>query len=207
MLGMSVDRNHVYAVTNVGAPNYKVVRTNVEHPDWPHAETVIPEASDSIQRTVRSKHHLFVVYSNGIVGRLVKYNLSCGEITELKLPASGAVSIQCPDSQSDRCLVSIRSWTTPVTIYELDGSTDSFVTSSLSADVRHAGLEDIVAEEVEAWLLRMYGTFCALPNIAHLVRISKLCTSPHRLPLTSSPTVEYEAQTVGIHGMEFALIP
>jgi len=149
VLGLSFDRDHVYAVTDAGAPKYKVVRTNVENPDWQHAETVIPEASDSIQCIARCKHYLFVVYSDGIVGRLVKYHLSCGETTEIKLPASGTVRISCPDWQSDRCLVSITSWAAPVTIYELDGSTDRFVTSSFSPDVPHSGVEDLVAEEVE----------------------------------------------------------
>jgi hypothetical protein len=47
----------------------------------------------------------------------------------------------------------------------------------------------------------------ALSNIAHLVRISKLCGPPYRPPLISSSTVAHKAQIVGFHGMEFALIP
>ncbi len=39
------DRNHVYAVTHRDAPNYKVVRTSMQHPDWGDAETIIPEVT------------------------------------------------------------------------------------------------------------------------------------------------------------------
>ncbi len=39
-----------------GAPRYKVVRTTVKHPDWAHAETVLPEAADSVQSITKSKH-------------------------------------------------------------------------------------------------------------------------------------------------------
>jgi prolyl oligopeptidase len=45
--GMEFQGDYIYAVTHAGAPKYKVVRTSVKHPDWAHAETVIPEAADS----------------------------------------------------------------------------------------------------------------------------------------------------------------
>ena len=56
----------------------------------------MPEAKDSIQSIAHSKSFMFVVYSNGIVGRLVKYTLDTGKATEVKLPASGTVDINCP---------------------------------------------------------------------------------------------------------------
>ena len=40
--------DYVYAVTHTDAPKYKLVRTSVKHPDWAHAETVVPEGTDSI---------------------------------------------------------------------------------------------------------------------------------------------------------------
>ena len=51
----------VWHVTHSGAPRYKVVRTSVKHPDWAHAETVVPEAKDSIQSIAKSKDFLFAV--------------------------------------------------------------------------------------------------------------------------------------------------
>ena len=107
--GLAFDRDHVYAVTHAGAPKYKVVRTSVKHPDWEHAETIIPEAADSVQYIAKSKHYLLVIYSNGVVGRVVKYNLATGKTAEIKLPASGSVDVSCPDWRSDRCIVNITS--------------------------------------------------------------------------------------------------
>src|SRR5207344_1601355 len=60
--GLEFDKTFVYAVTYAGAPRYKLVRTSVTHPDWQKAETVIPEAKDSIQYITRSRNFLFVVY-------------------------------------------------------------------------------------------------------------------------------------------------
>jgi prolyl oligopeptidase len=148
--GMAFDRDYVYAITHTGAPKYKVVRTSVKHPDWAHAETVIPEAADSVQSIAKSRHYLMVTYSNGVVGRLVKYNLATGKIQEIKLPLSGTVDCSCPDWRSDRCLVHITSWTSPVTIYDLDAEKNTFAKSTFNSDVIYPGFDSLVAEEVEA---------------------------------------------------------
>jgi len=148
--GFALHGDYVYAVTHAGAPKYKLVRTNVKHPDWEHAETVIPEQADSIKYITKSKHYLLIVYSNGIVGRLVKYDLSNGKTAEVKLPASGTVGVNCPDWKTDRCLVYITSWTFPVTIYDLDAQKDTFAKSIFNTDVSYPGFEELVSEEVEA---------------------------------------------------------
>ena len=147
--GLKGDRDYLYAITHADAPKYKVVRTNVKHPDWEHAETVIPEAGDSIQSIAKSKRYLLVIYSNGVVGRLVKYDLATGKTAEIKLPASGSLDVTCPDWKTDRCLVYITSWTSPLTIYDFDAAKDTFVKSIFNTDVSYPGFENLVSEEVE----------------------------------------------------------
>ncbi|MGD0655583.1 MAG: prolyl oligopeptidase family serine peptidase [Thermoguttaceae bacterium] len=147
--GLAFHGDYVYAVIHTGAPKYKVVRTGVKHPDWEHAETVIPEGADSIQYITKSKHYLLVVYSNGIVGRLVKYDLTTGKTAEIKLPASGTLFLFCPDWKTDRCLVYITSWTFPWTTYDFDAQNDTFAKSIFNTDVTYPGFENVVSEEVE----------------------------------------------------------
>ncbi len=146
---VAFDGDYVYAVTYRGAPEYKVVRTSVKHPDWEHAETVIPEAADSIQYMAQSKHYLIVVYSDGVTGRLLKYNLATGETAEIKLPASGMVDCICPDWKSDRCLVIIDSWTSPQMIYDFDANKGAFAKSIFNSDVSYPELANLVSEEVQ----------------------------------------------------------
>ena len=148
--GTAFYKDRVYAVTHRGAPRYKLVRTSVAHPDWQHAQTVIPEGPDSIQSIEKSKSFLFVVYSNGIVGRLVKYNLESGKVAEVKLPTSGTVAVDCPDWRSDRCIVRITSWIQPTTLFDYEAGKDTFAKSVFNTDVNYPGFESLVAEEVEA---------------------------------------------------------
>ena len=139
----------VCAVTHTGAPHYKVVRTSVHHPDWAHAETIIPEAADSIQSLTRSKNFLLVVYSNGVVGRIARYDLAKKTATDVPLPASGDVSVSCPDTGSDRCIVFIEGWTSPKTLYDFDAGRNTMQKSVFNSDVTYPGFDRLVTDEVE----------------------------------------------------------
>ena len=147
--GLEFNDNYIYAVTHEGAPKYKLVRTRVLRPNWSKAETVIPEAGDSIQSITKSKHYLLVVYSNGVVGRLVKYEFATGKSTEIPLPTSGSVDAFCPDKKTDHYLVYLTSWIAPVTIYDLDAKENHFEKSIFNTDVVYPGFDQLVSEEVE----------------------------------------------------------
>jgi len=147
--GIVFYKDYVYAVTHAGAPKYKIVRTRVDHPDWKTAEIVVPEARDSIQSITHSKSFMFVVYSNGIVGRLVKYTLDTGKASEVKLPASGTVDINCPDFRTDQCIVFTTSWIQPTTLYDFDAEKGTFTKSIFNTAISYPGFENLVTEEVE----------------------------------------------------------
>jgi len=148
--GLEFHGDKVFAITLKNAPKYKLVATSVEHPDWNNAETILPEAKDAMQYIVKDKDYLFAVYSNGIVGRVVKYKFGDGTTTELQLPMSGTVSAFSPDRFSNRILVLITSWTSPATWYEYDADKDTFVKSMFNPDVTYPGFENLTSEEVEA---------------------------------------------------------
>ena len=148
--GITFAGDYVYAVTHTGAPKYKLVRTSAKKPDWVHAETVIPEAEDTIQSLDKTPHYLFVVYSNGVAGRLVQYELATGKTTEIKLPLQGSVGVTCPDWRSDRCIVGITTWTVPYTRYDYDPAQQAFAKSAFDTAITYPGFEDLVSEEVQA---------------------------------------------------------
>jgi prolyl oligopeptidase len=121
----------------------------VKAPDWAHAETVLPEAKDSVQSLAKTKDFLLVSYSNGIVDRVVKYDLASGKSAELKLPGSGSTNVVCPDFRTNRCIVYLTSWTSPTTLYDYDGDKDTFTKSIFNTDVSYPGFDSLVTEEVE----------------------------------------------------------
>ncbi|MGZ3405067.1 MAG: prolyl oligopeptidase family serine peptidase [Polyangia bacterium] len=147
--GLEFHKGRVYAVTHADAPRYKVVSTSLDKPDWAHAETVMPEASDSIRYITKSKSYLFIVYSDGIVGRIVKYSLATGKAAPVKLPESGSVDIHCPDFHTDRCIVFTTSWIQPTTLWDFDAQKDRFAKSIFNTAVTYPGFDQLTTEEVE----------------------------------------------------------
>ncbi|HUJ57556.1 MAG TPA: prolyl oligopeptidase family serine peptidase [Kofleriaceae bacterium] len=147
--GFALWGDRVFAVTYDGAPRYKLVSTSVKHPDWRKATVVLPEAADSIQYIAKSKSMLFVVYSNGITGRIVKLDLRTNKTSEVRLPTTGTADISCPDAHSNRCIASVSSWTAPTTLYDVDGDRGTVVKSVFNTDVTYPGFDQLVADEVE----------------------------------------------------------
>ncbi len=147
--GLALYGDNAYAITYDGAPKYKLVRTSIKHPDWHKAQVVLPEAADSISSIQKSKSDLWVVYSNGIVGRIVKLDLATNKSSELKLPMSGTTGIICPDLRSNRCIVVVTSWTAPTTLFDVDGDKGTIAKSVFNVDVTFPGFDQIVADEVD----------------------------------------------------------
>ncbi|HWB60995.1 MAG TPA: prolyl oligopeptidase family serine peptidase [Chthoniobacteraceae bacterium] len=148
--GITFAGDYIYAITHTGAPKYKLVRTSVKDPDWARAETVIPEAGDTIQSLDKTRHYLILVYSNGVQGRLVQYELATGKTSGVKLPMDGTVSVESPDWKSDRCLVNISSWTSPRTTFDYDPATGAFARSAFDTAISYPQFQDLVSEEVQA---------------------------------------------------------
>ena len=141
--------DYVYAISHTDAPKYKLLRTSAQRPDWSHAETVIPQGADSIQSLTKTRHYFLLVYSDGIVCRLVKLDPATGQTKEIKLPASGTVGVSCPDWKTDRCLITIASWTLPVTTFDFDAEHETFQKSIFNTAVDYPGFADLVSEEVQ----------------------------------------------------------
>jgi prolyl oligopeptidase len=139
----------VYAVTYEGAPHYKVVRTTVDKPDWKNAQTMVPEAPDSIDTMAQSKNSLFLSYSDGINGRIVQLDLKTGKTRNIELPLTGAVELNCPDANSNRCLATVSTWVRTPSVFEIDGDSGNVKPSSFGFDAQFPEFADLVSEEVE----------------------------------------------------------
>jgi len=149
VMGLGFHSQQAYAITHSGAPKYKVISTNIKHPDWKKANTIVPEGADTIQYTSTSKDFLFVVYSTGILGRVVQYQFVTGKASEIQLPWPGTVNIECPDPHSNRCLIAITSWTRPTVTYDYNPETEVLTKSVFNTEVSYPGFENLVSEEVE----------------------------------------------------------
>ncbi len=149
--GMEVLGDQVYAITYNQAKNYKLVSTNLQHPDWTNATTIAAEKSNqTLESITHSKDFLFLTYSDGINNHLSKYNLHTKKTTEVKLPYTGTVNIYCPDNKTNNCIVLITSWNKPFTEFSYNAATDAFTPGTFNKPaVYPAAYKDLQVEEVE----------------------------------------------------------
>ncbi len=141
----------VYAISHNDAPNYKVVATGLAHPDWAHAVTIAAEKPDwTVKSILHTKDYLVIVYSDGINSHLSKYNFKTKITSEVKLPSSSTISIDCINTSTNDCSLQITSWIKPYTFYDYDAATDAFAPGSFNKPfVYPAAYSDLQAEETE----------------------------------------------------------
>jgi prolyl oligopeptidase len=147
--GVAFRGKYIYAVSAAGAPRRRIIRTLLEQPDWARAETVLPEATDVVESITRTPDFLMVVYSDGIRSRLVRYAFATEKTETMQLPATGKLSISCPNPRSNRCLVALSTWTAPVALYDLEPGKGRFTRSALVTEQPRPAFSDLVAEELE----------------------------------------------------------
>lgn len=150
--GLAIIGEDVFAITHNNAKNYKLIATNMQHPDWSKATTIAAEKKDqTLESFVNSKDYLLIVHSDGINNHLSKYNLKTKLTTQVKLPYSGTVGVSCVNSKSNDCTIGITSWNKPYTEFNYDAATDAITPSSFNKPaVYPAAYKDLQVQEVEA---------------------------------------------------------
>ncbi|MEO6637069.1 MAG: prolyl oligopeptidase family serine peptidase, partial [Ginsengibacter sp.] len=148
---MIIKDDNIYAITYRNAKNYKVITTSLKKPDWNNATTVADEKADkTIQDITNSKDYLFITYSDGINNFISKYNFTTKKTNNIKFPFTGTVGVQCFDTKSNNCLVSITSWNKPATEFEYNAETDAFTPSRFNKrNVYPAPYQNLLVEEVQ----------------------------------------------------------
>jgi prolyl oligopeptidase len=141
----------VYAISSKNAPNFKLISTSIENPNWNKAEIIAEEKPNLVLDDFTfCKDFLVLTYTDGINNRLFKYNLQTKITSEIKAPLSGVIELFCREKKSNFGYVFISSWNKPNIEYKLDIKTDDFLPSEFNLpDEYPAAYKDIEVEEVE----------------------------------------------------------
>ena len=86
---ISNDGSTITAVTNLGAGNRKVIRTEVENNDPDKWETIIEEKSYKLSSIFKTKNYLVVTYIKDVANIIEIYTPDGEFIREVKLPGRG----------------------------------------------------------------------------------------------------------------------
>lgn len=143
--------DEVYAITYNNARNYKVVATSLKNPDWDNPVTIAAEKPDrTVESFIYSKDYLLIVYSDGINNHLSKYNLTTKITSEVKLPFSGTIIVNCPNSKSNICNLGITNWNKPFTQFDYNAASNVFSPGSFNKPPMYpVEYTNLQVEEVE----------------------------------------------------------
>ena len=142
--------DQLFALTHKDAPKYRIVATSLQQPDFAHATVVMPEGDNTIDHMDRTKSYLIAVTTDGINSQLSRHAYAGGGWEPVSLPRTGSLSASGYDDKSDDAQVVITSWTHPSERYQFQVASKALTLSPLNVAVSYPGMDDIVAEEVEA---------------------------------------------------------
>ncbi|NNL15668.1 MAG: prolyl oligopeptidase family serine peptidase, partial [Flavobacteriaceae bacterium] len=141
----------VYYLTYDDAPNYKIVKTSIDKPEFSNSSTVIEESeTEIITGFSLTKDGLFyATVKNGVEAKV--YFLANGKsnVEELQLPfTAGSAYISTKGSEFSDVWISISGWTSPNKRFLYDPMTKMFTFKPLSTPVEYPELNNLIAEEI-----------------------------------------------------------
>jgi prolyl oligopeptidase len=112
-----------WIITDVDAPNYRLVKINVDQPEKEHWTEVIPEGDNLLAGVNTGGGYLFVNYLEKATARWYKMSYDGTGKTEIELPGLGNAAGFGGEKDEMKLYYGFTSFTYPFTIFEYDVET------------------------------------------------------------------------------------
>ncbi len=145
IIPMDVFDGKLYLLTNLDAPNNKLVATDLKNPNKSNWIDILPEKEEVLSSASLIGGKIIAVYDKDASNHAYVYNLSGKFLHEVQLPAIGTVNFS-GRSDSDETYYSFSSFTYPATIYKYD--IDSNSSSVYKQPSVSFNPEDYITEQV-----------------------------------------------------------
>ena len=148
--GTSIYENYIYALSSKNNPNFSIVRTPIDKPDFEHPEIIIKENKDEvIDDYVLTPEGLFYTTTkNGIQAKL--YFVKNGNKKELNLPKkAGRISLSTKSKYENEIWVTISGWLNSNERYLYNVKTNSFIDDNINPVPQYPEFNNLIVEEIE----------------------------------------------------------
>jgi prolyl oligopeptidase len=145
--------DEIYLLTYKNAPRFKVIRTNLVHPNVANGQVIVPSGNGVIKQIAAAEDALYVKVLTGGVSALQRVPFSgrgAGHPRTIPLPLSGTLSVDSADARISGMLFQFTSWTQEPAIYTYDPRSGSSTNTGLQAHGPLDSPPDLVTEEVMA---------------------------------------------------------
>ncbi|AUX46580.1 uncharacterized protein SOCE26_080860 [Sorangium cellulosum] len=140
-------RDHLYILTDEGAPNYRILRADPRKPARERWVEVVPERRDEkLDHLSIVGNRLGLVYLKDVSARLEVRELDGRPAYEVKLPGIGSVPTLRGDPEDDEAYFAFESFTVPLEIHALSvrtGRTDVTYRTRVPVDTAATTTEQV----------------------------------------------------------------
>lgn len=122
---MTNEGTKLYLVTNLDAPNKKVVMTDASNPTPQNWKDVIPHTKNVLS-AASGGGYLFAEYMVDAISKVIQYDMNGKEIREIKLPGVGNAGGFGGKKEDKEMYFSFTNYNTPSSIYKFDAETGEY---------------------------------------------------------------------------------
>ena len=129
--------DNLYVMTDSEAPNYRVIKVDLQHPQPANWQTLVPEGKDVISDLTLVDGKLFVTSLHDVVTKTRIFSTEGKQTGEVTYPTIGSATAVSGREDSQHGFYSFESFIVPRTIYHYDvttGKADVFARPSLPFD-------------------------------------------------------------------------
>jgi len=116
-------KQRIYIVTNDHAPNFKLMATSYEAPEFEHWQVLWPEQETVLDGVDVTCDWLLVRDKKDVLTRVWVHDLSGKRVRDLPLAELGNVSASTYDIDKDVVYATLSTFTAPGRLYQIDGKT------------------------------------------------------------------------------------
>lgn len=115
-----VKNGKIFIFTNDNAPNFKLMVTDIDKPEYTDWKEFYPEKETVLESAVPTKDNIIIQYKKDVLSRLAVYSYEGKFIKDLELPEVADVSSVSYHKESNTLYVSLNSFTAATKVYKTD---------------------------------------------------------------------------------------
>ncbi|MDT3739476.1 MAG: prolyl oligopeptidase family serine peptidase [Candidatus Kapabacteria bacterium] len=116
-----VKDGRMFIYTNHEAPNYRIMATTIDKPEFKYWKDLIPESETVISGFVVTSDYIIVQDKKDVLSRLIVYDLTGKKVKTLEIPEIGNVASLSYHKESNAVYVNLATFTSPTKLYKFDG--------------------------------------------------------------------------------------
>lgn len=155
---VAFENNQVFLLTNHKAPNYRLIRIDLNKPQEKDWQDVIPAGDGVLQSVHRIPNGWLALYNRNVKNELVRV-MEGAQNQNIQLPAPGTIAGVSVDEETGETFFALTSFHMPATIYRLQAGSlipEKYRPSGLDIDTEKYEVQQVRYASKDGTIIPMY---------------------------------------------------